>query len=131
MRKRAYRLIFAIAPTVILLVAIAYSLLVKPFDSTTEFCWVYRHTKICCPSCGITRALYCFFHGNFKLAFYYHALFTVGVIPSVILLTAMGVNFALGEKGIALLKYRWIYFYLALAVLIAFTVYRNLTVAIL
>ncbi|MBR2384702.1 MAG: DUF2752 domain-containing protein [Clostridia bacterium] len=124
MRKFNFKIIAAISPICVLAALFLYAVIAQPFSSSEIFCWVYEKTNICCPSCGLTRAVYSIVQGDFKTAFYYHALFTVGFIPFFSLLTIMGANYALGNK-IAWLKYRWIYFYLCLAFVIAFTIYRN------
>ena len=130
MRKINFKIIAYVAPICVMAAVFLYALIVKPFSTDGKFCWVFDNTGICCPSCGMTRAVYLISQGDFKGAYYYHALFTVGFIPFTVVITAMGINYAHGNK-ISLLKYRWIYFYLCLAVIIAFTVYRNLTVNIL
>ena len=127
--KINFKIIACVAPVCVMAAVFLYALIVQPFSTDGRFCWVQNNAGICCPSCGLTRAVYLIAHGDFKGAFYYHALFTVGFIPVTILLTAMGINYALANR-LAVLKYRWIYFYLALAVLLAFTVYRNLTTII-
>ena len=124
MRKFNFKIIAAISPICVLAALFLYAIIAKPFSSSEIFCGVYEKTKICCPSCGLTRAIYSIAHGDFKTAFYYHALFTVGFIPFFIALTVMGINYACGNK-LSWLKYRWVYFYLCLTLIIAFTIYRN------
>ena len=46
-------------------------------------------------------------------------------------LTGMGVNYYLGKKVLPLPKYRWLYFYACLILVILFAVFRNLTEIIL
>ena len=129
MKKFNLKIIAYLAPICVMTAVFLYALIVKPFSTDGKFCWIYEGTGVCCPSCGLTRAVYLIAHGYFKRAFYYHALFTVGFIPFTLALTVMGLNFAHGNK-ITFLKYRWIYFYLILAVVIAFTVFRNFSATI-
>jgi hypothetical protein len=51
--------------------------------------WLEKHPPIClysaifgvrCPGCGMSRAMSCAVHGNFKKAFHYNKLFVV-VLP--------------------------------------------------
>ena len=127
--KINFKIIACVAPMCVMVAVFLYALIMQPFSTDGKFCWVLNGTGFCCPSCGLTRAVYLIAHGDFKGAFYYHALFTVGFIPFTLILTAMGINYALGNK-IAVLKYRWIYFYLVLIGVLAFTVYRNTTTII-
>ena len=129
MKKINLKIFAIIIPIAVITAMFLYSYIARPFSSSGEFCWIKRRFKIECPSCGLTRAIWCLMHGDWAKGFYYHALFTVGFIPFTLILTAMGINYALANR-LAILKYRWIYFYLALAVLLAFTVYRNLTTII-
>ena len=124
------RLLAVFAPILALLVIFLYAYLVKPYESTELFCAINRRANIKCPTCGLTRALYSILFGDFKRAFYYHALFTVGFIPFLLVATGMGINFYFQKKVLPLPKFRWVYFYLLLAVVIGFTVLRNFTVVI-
>lgn len=130
MKKPNVKILTYVIPLGIMLAVFLYALAVKPFSTDGKFCWIYEGTGVCCPSCGLTRAVYLLAHGDFERAFYYHALFTVGFIPSTLILTAMGINYAHGNK-IAVLRYKWLYFYLCLVVIFAFTVYRNFAKGIL
>ena len=129
--KSKAKILTVVAPILLTLTIFLYAYLAKPFSSTKEFCSVFKNTGICCPSCGITRAAYCILQGDFKKAFYFHALFTVGIIPFSLTLTGMGVNFYMDKKVLPLPKYRWIYFYVCLCIVILFTVIRNFVAIIL
>ena len=129
--KSHKKFLAVIIPPVAFFAIFLYAYLVKPFSSTVEFCSVFRHTKICCPTCGMTRSAYCILSGDIKSAFYYHALFTVGILPFTAVLTGMGVNFYIGKRVLPLPTYRWVYFYTCLGVVILFTVFRNFTAIIL
>ncbi|MBE5742286.1 MAG: DUF2752 domain-containing protein [Clostridiales bacterium] len=127
MRKFNFKIFAVILPLFTVTAIFIYSLLATPFSSKEIFCFTNRVSGIKCPSCGLTRAVWCILHWQWEKAFYYHALFTVGIIPFTLCLTGMGVNFYLGKRVLPLPKYRWIYFYLTLGALVVFTVIRNLT----
>ena len=124
------RLLAVFVPSLVVAVIFLYAYLVKPYESTELFCAINRRANIKCPTCGLTRALYSILFGDFKRAFYYHALFTVGFIPLTVVATGMTINFYFQKKVLPLPKFRWIYFYLLLAVVMVFTVLRNFTVVI-
>ena len=125
MRKKLLKIFAGSCPVVAVTALCLYSLINKPFEAKEIFCFANRVTGIKCPSCGVTRAVWCMLHGDFKTAFYYNALFTVGIIPSLIFTTLSSVNYCLENKLAYLPKYGWKYFYTALLVVIAFTVIRN------
>ena len=129
-KRLTLKLIVALAPLCVLAAVFLYALAIKPFSTDGKFCWVYESTGICCPTCGLTRAVYLIAQGDFKNAYYYHSLFTVGFIPFFVVSTAMGINWAIGNP-LPFLKFRWIYFYLLLGIIVVFVVYRNLSGAIL
>ena len=80
-----------------------------------------------CPSCGLTRAVYCLATFQFGKAFYYHAFFTVtSPILAYIFLT-LTVNLYAGKKIIPYPKRYSIYLYVYLGLYIAFAVLRNFT----
>ena len=124
------RLLAVFVPSLVVAAIFLYAYLVKPYESTELFCAVNRRANIKCPTCGLTRALYSILFGDFKRAFYYNALFTVGFIPLTVVATGMAINFYFQKKVLPLPKFRWIYFYLLLAVVVAFTILRNFTVVI-
>lgn len=83
-----------------------------------------------CPTCGATRAIYCLLKFDFKGAFYYHAYFTVlSPIFAYILLT-LTVNLFFERKIIPYPKHFAAYLYTFFALLIIFTIARNLTSSI-
>ena len=80
-----------------------------------------------CPSCGLTRAVYCLATFQFGKAFYYHAFFTVtSPILAYIFLT-LTVNLFAGKKIIPYPKRYPIYLYLYLGLYLTFAVLRNFT----
>ena len=80
-----------------------------------------------CPSCGLTRAVYCMATFQFGKAFYYHAFFTVtSPILAYIFLT-LTVNLYAGKKIIPYPKRYSIYLYVYLGLYLAFAVFRNFT----
>src|SRR5712691_3460895 len=44
------------------------------FESRRSVCLIRNVFSINCPGCGMTRAISCVFHGNFKKAFHYNRL---------------------------------------------------------
>ncbi|MBO6262656.1 MAG: DUF2752 domain-containing protein [Clostridia bacterium] len=102
-----------------------YAYLAKPFESDGTFCVFNATAGIHCPTCGATRAVYSMLSGDFKSAFYYHALLTVGCVPAFIVGVLALINFTAGKKIIPLPKFRWAYFYAAVGVVAAFTAIRN------
>ncbi len=47
-------------------------------------CLIYRVTGIECPACGMVSAWYWFLRGDLSLAFYYHPLFIVPLLATVL-----------------------------------------------
>lgn len=84
-------------------------------------------SKFHCPSCGLTRAVYCLATFDFKHAFYYHALFTVlSPVLAYIVLT-LTVNLFAGRKIIPYPKHYPVYLWIIFGLYIAFGVLRNFT----
>lgn len=80
-----------------------------------------------CPSCGLTRAVYCIATFQFGKAFYYHAFFTSTLpILGYIFLT-LTVNLFMGKKIIPYPKNYSVYLYVYFGLYIAFAVLRNFT----
>lgn len=104
-----------------------YARIADPFSHGEIFCFVNRVSGIRCATCGLTRALFCLLKGDPVGAFYYHALFTVGLLSAFLLSTAYLVNFACGRRVLPLPRLRWTYFYILLALLVLFLVVRNCT----
>ena len=127
MKKINLKILAIITPIAVITAMFLYSYIARPFSSSGEFCWIKRRLKIECPSCGLTRAIWCLMHGDWVKGFYYHALFTVGFIPLTVYFTGLGVNYAIGKKVLPFPKYRWVYFYIILGVTIIFSVVRNFT----
>lgn len=106
---------------------IAYVLIKNPFKS--EFYAGFSHDKSLfhCPSCGATRAIYCFFTLDFKGAFYYHAYFTALSPIFLYIMITLSVNLFFQKTIIPYPKRFAIYLYALLFLLVAFTVLRNFT----
>lgn len=80
-----------------------------------------------CPSCGLTRAVYCIATFQLGKAFYYHAFFTSTLpILGYIFLT-LTVNLFMGKKIIPYPKKYPVYLYVYFGLYIAFAVLRNFT----
>lgn len=109
---------------------IAYVLIKNPFENDLYAGFSHDKTLFHCPSCGATRALYCFFTLNFKGAFYYHAYFTVLSPVFLYIIITLGVNLFFQKRIIPYPKRFAIYLYALLILLIIFTVIRNFTTVI-
>ncbi len=83
-----------------------------------------------CLTCGTTRAAYWLLAGEIKTAFYYNALFTVGIVPFTIIVSAYLLNFSLEKRVLPLPKPRIVYLIVLFSAAVAFTVIRNMTNAI-
>ncbi|MBQ7643005.1 MAG: DUF2752 domain-containing protein [Clostridia bacterium] len=125
--KRAARI--CVLPLFALAVAsvFVYAYLKRPFDGGAAECPYDRFFHLHCLTCGATRAAYSILYFDFKSAFYYNALFTVGIIPAALVGGAAAVNFALGKRAIPLPKFRGVYAVAAVAVALIFVVLRNFT----
>ncbi len=66
----------------IVLIGVIYSI----FFLTGIGCPIKFITGVSCPGCGMTRAVYCSMALDFEKAFYYHPLFVVLPLSSIILL---------------------------------------------
>ena len=80
-----------------------------------------------CPSCGLTRAVYCLATLQFGKAFYYHAFFTVTLPILAYVCLTLTVNLFVGKKIIPYPKNYAVYLYVYLGLYIAFAVLRNFT----
>jgi len=65
---------YLLLPLVFLLVPTSW------FESRRSICLIRNVLGINCPGCGMTRAISCIFHGNFKSALQYNKLVVV-VLP--------------------------------------------------
>ena len=67
-------IIFFYAVCLLLLI---YVIIKNPLKNDVYAFKFHDSTVFCCPSCGLTRAVYCLFTLRIKQAFYYHAFFTL------------------------------------------------------
>lgn len=104
-----------------------YVMLANPLQNDVFGIFVHDASIFHCPSCGATRAVYCFFRLDFKQAFYYHAYFTVisPVIAYIIL--CVTVNGFFNKKIIPYPKHYAACLYVLFALWMAFSVARNFT----
>lgn len=83
-----------------------------------------------CPSCGLTRAVYCLATFQFKKAFYYHAFF-VSTLPFLVyVMLTLTVNLFMGKKIIPYPKRYPIFLYVYFGLYILFAILRNFTTVI-
>ncbi len=61
------------------------------FERRRSICLIRHLFSIKCPGCGMTRAISCVFHGNFKGAFHYNKL-VVLVFPLLCYMWLQGVT---------------------------------------
>ena len=106
-----------------------YAYFSRPFGSGAG-CPIDAVFGVHCVTCGATRAAYLMLEGDLAGAFYYNALFTVGLVPAVVFTGLALVNFAVGKRVIPLPRPRLAYFFIVLAIVIAFAIGRNFTTAI-
>ena len=113
------------------LLLLIYVITKNPLKNDVYAFKFHDSTVFCCPSCGLTRAVYCLFTLKIKQAFYYHAFFTVfSPIIGYIILT-LTVNLFAGKKIIPYPKRYSIYLWVLFGLWMVFTVIRNLTLFIL
>lgn len=124
---RFFRKISPVLPVCAAAAILVFARLSDPFANDTVFCFVNRVSGLHCGTCGLTRAAYCLTEGDIRGAFYYHFLFAAGLIPAILLSTAYLVNFSAGKRAIPLPRPRWAYFYVLLALFVAFLIFRNAT----
>ena len=91
---------------------------VDPSEHPLIPCWLHELTGLECPGCGITRAVHCLLHFEFRQAFKYNAFFCL----SLILVLIYGI-IKIGYKQFEI-KTSWLCIYLIS--LILFTIIRNL-----
>lgn len=70
-------------PFTLVLGALGYALLLKTLNIS---CPILKLTGISCPGCGMTRALISALQFNFAKAFYFHPLWLIFIIFSVLLI---------------------------------------------
>ena len=70
-------------PFTLVLGALGYALLLKILNIS---CPILKLTGISCPGCGMTRALISALQFNFAKAFYFHPLWLIFIILSVLLI---------------------------------------------
>lgn len=89
------------------------------------FCMFHRMTGLNCPGCGGLRALHQLTHGHLGEAFHLNALVVLGV-PLAAFIGARWLWGMASGRSRPLLRTRPLWLWLALAVLIAFGILRNL-----
>lgn len=97
-----------------------------------DFYGVFVHSQgaFHCPACGLTRAVYCAMHLDFRSAFYYHAYFTALFPVLTYIAVCLAVNLFFGRKIVPYPKNAAVGLYTLLALLVVFTIVRNFSSAI-
>lgn len=106
---------------------IIYVLIKNPIENDIYMGFTHDKRFFHCPTCGATRALYCFLKLDFKGAFYYHAYFTLLSPIFIYIAATLSVNLFFQKRIIPYPKRPQIYLYALLFLLAAFCVLRNLT----
>ena len=71
----SHRLLFQFCRVLLYAIAVALFLLIPTtFFETYPLCLIYLTTGLTCPTCGMTRAFSCVFHGRFLDAWGYNPL---------------------------------------------------------
>ena len=74
-------------------------------------CTIYKYTHICCPGCGMTRAVKALFHGDILLSLRQNAFLIISIL--IVILLYIEFVFKVFNKHILLIprnKYFWIIF---------------------
>lgn len=88
-------------------------------------CMFHEVTGYYCPGCGITRAVYAFFEGNFLQCFCYHPFVLYAAVVGGWFLISQTIERLSGGKLAIGMRYRDGYLWIALAVLILNFLVKN------
>lgn len=119
----------------ILFVTIVLVILVKVLDiHLSEFlpgCLLLRFTGFYCPGCGGTRAVAALFQGQFLKSFFYHPLVMyVAAVGGWYLISHTIELISKGKYSIGM-RYRDIYLYVAVALILLNWIVKNLLILLL
>lgn len=117
--------ILTLTVAVIVLSVIAFVIISNPVEVKLLPCLIHSKFNVKCPSCGLTRAVYCVMTLKLGQAFYYNAYLTLLSPLVAYLCVAFLVNGVVGRRIVPLPKFRWWMLVAFLVGLIAFTVLRN------
>ena len=109
------------------LILLIHVLVKNPLKNNVYGFKLHDSAVFCCPSCGLTRAVYCLFTLKIKSAFYYHAFFTVFSPVIAYVMLTLTVNLFACKKVIPYPKRYGVYLWVLFGLWMAFTVIRNLT----
>lgn len=93
-------------------------------------CMFHEVTGCYCPGCGITRAVYAFFEGNFLQCFRYHPFVIYAAVVGGWFLISQTIERLSGGKLAIGMRYRDSYLWIALAVLILNFLVKNMALLI-
>lgn len=113
--------------------ALAFAVFVylhNPIENDIYGFAVHNEALFHCPSCGLTRAAYSLMRFDFAAAFYYHAYFTVTFPLWAYAAVTLGVNLFVGKKVVPYPKRYAVFLWIAFALWMIFTVFRNFTAVI-
>lgn len=112
------------------LIFAVYILIKKPVKNDIYGFFAHDKRFFHCPSCGATRAIYCYLTGDFKNAFYYHAFLTLFFPVLLYTEICLSVNLFFQKKVLPFPKKYPVYLYALFFLLVAFTFIRNFTAAV-
>ena len=93
-------------------------------------CALHRLTGYYCPGCGGTRAVVAFFHGKILTSLYYHPIVVyTAVMGSWFMVSQTMERLSRGKWKVGL-RYRDIYLWIALAIVVLNCLVKNLVLAI-
>ena len=107
-------------------IILIYGISMSPTVNKINRCWFYEKTGILCPSCGGTRCVQKLLNGDIVKAFEYHPVFTITIIYLLILNIIYLINRNKNKKILTWLYPKYTYVYIFIAILIIYTIFRNL-----
>ena len=83
---------------VFLLLAVSIPVAVPPEDIPFPGCAFHAWTGRCCPTCGMTRSLHAFSHGDWTASFRYHIMGPLVFLGTLLLSAALALEAVTGRK---------------------------------
>lgn len=92
-------------------------------------CMVYTFTGLYCPGCGGTRAVLALLEGRFFVSFLYHPIVLYGVVIYLWFMISHTIERLSGHKIPIGMKYREIYLWLALGIVVINIAVKDIALA--
>lgn len=108
--------------------AIFYALITRVAFFRNMPCWFLLSTGFYCPGCGATRALYLMLHGRFLSAFWYYPPVFYGIPVYLYFMISNTIEILSHGKFRTGLRYRNLYLYIALGLILANWLVKNLRI---